>query len=153
MANNKVKDVAVNRKARHDYFLEEGYECGLVLTGTEIKSIRMGKVQFKDAYISIYKGEAYIKGMHISHYVLGTFSNVDEERDRKLLLHKEEIRKLDSKVRLKGYTLVPTRMYLKDGRAKLEIALARGKDLYDKRQTEKQRDMSREIAKAMKVRG
>ena len=153
MANNKVKDVAVNRKARHDYFLEESYECGLVLTGTEIKSIRMGKVQFKDAYISIYKGEAYIKGMHISHYALGTLSNVDEERDRKLLLHKEEIRKLDSKVRLKGYTLVPTRMYLKDGRAKLEIALARGKDLYDKRQTEKQRDMSREIAKAMKVRG
>ena len=84
---------------------------------------------------------------------MGTFSNVVEERDRKLLLHKEEIRKLDSKVRLKGYTLVPTRMYLKDGRAKLEIALARGKDLYDKRQTEKQRDMSREIAKAMKVRG
>ena len=149
---NKVKDVAVNRRARHDYFLEETYECGLALTGTEIKSVRMGKVQFKDSYISIFRGEAFIKGMHISHYAFGTFSNVDEERDRKLLLHKEEIRKLDNKVRLKGYTLVPTRMYLKEGKAKLEIALAKGKDLHDKRQSEKERDMSREISKAMKVR-
>lgn len=146
----KVKEVAVNRKARHDYFLEEAYECGIALTGTEIKSIRAGHVQFKDSYISIYQGEAWIKGMHISAYRYGSFSNVDEERDRKLLLHREEIRKLDQKVRTKGYTLVPTRMYLKNGMAKLEIALAKGKNLYDKRETEKLRDAGREIAKAMK---
>lgn len=117
---SKEKTVALNRRASHDYFLEEKYECGIVLTGTEIKSVRDGKVQFKDAYISIYKGEAWIKGMHISPYKYGTFSNVDETRDRKLLLHKEEIRKLHDKVRLKGYTLVPVRMYLKAGRAKME---------------------------------
>ncbi len=150
---SKIKEVAVNRRARHDYFLEENIECGMVLTGTEIKSIREGHVQFKDSYISIHQGEAWIKGMHISAYKYGSFSNVDEERDRKLLLHKEEIRKLDSKVRLKGYTLVPVRMYLKNGRAKLEISLAKGKDLYDKRQTEKLRDASREMAKALKFRG
>lgn len=152
-AKSKVKEVAVNRKARHDYFLEETYECGIALTGTEIKSIRAGHVQFKDSYISIYQREAWIKGMHISAYQYGSFSNVDEERDRKLLLHKEEIRKLDQKVRTKGYTLVPTRMYLKEGRAKLEIALAKGKNLYDKRETEKLRDASREMAKAMKFNG
>ena len=98
-------------------------------------------------------GEAWIKGMHISAYKYGSFANVDEERDRKLLLHKDEIAKLDSKVRTKGYTLVPVRMYLKNGRAKLEIALAKGKDLYDKRQTEKIRDASREMAKALKRKG
>lgn len=149
-AKRKVKEVAVNRKARHDYFLEETYECGMALTGTEIKSIRAGHVQFKDSYISIYQGEAWIKGMHISAYRYGSFSNVDEERDRKLLLHREEIRKLDQKVRTKGYTLVPTRMYLKNGMAKLEIALAKGKNLYDKRETEKLRDAGREMAKALK---
>ncbi len=145
------KNVAVNRRAKHDYYLEDHYECGLVLTGTEIKSIRNGKVQFKDSYISIYQGEAWIKGMHISAYKYGNQFNVDEERDRKLLLHKQEIRKLHQKVKTKGYTLVPTRMYLKDGRAKLEIALAKGKNLYDKRQSEKMRDAQREMAKALKL--
>ena len=144
------KTVAQNRKARHEYFIIDSFETGIVLSGTEIKSIRSGHVQFKDSYISIYQGEAWIKGMHISAYKYGTFSNVDEERDRKLLLHKEEIRKLDQTVRTKGYTLVPTRMYLKNGRAKLEIALAKGKNLYDKRETEKLRDASREMAKALK---
>ena len=148
-----VKNVAVNRRAKHDYYLEDYYECGLVLTGTEIKSIREGRVQFKDSYISIYQGEAWIKGMHISAYKFGNQFNVDEERDRKLLLHREEIRKLHQKVKTKGYTLVPTRMYLKDGRAKLEIALAKGKNLYDKRQTEKMRDAQREMAKALKLKG
>ncbi len=148
--NGKEKTVALNRRASHDYFLEEKYECGIALTGTEIKSVRDGKVQFKDAYISIYKGEAWIKGMHISPYKYGSFFNVDEERDRKLLLHKYEIRKLHDKVRLKGYTLVPTRMYLKDGRAKMEIALAKGKNLYDKRESDKLRDARREMEKAMK---
>ncbi|MCH4207291.1 MAG: SsrA-binding protein SmpB [Solobacterium sp.] len=146
------KNVAVNRKARHDYFLEEYLECGISLTGTEIKSIRDGRVQFNDAYISIYKGEAWIKGMHISPYKYGNIFNVDPDRDRKLLLHKYEISKLFDKVRLKGYTLIPTRMYLKDGKAKIEIALAKGKDLYDKRQTEKLRDASREMQKALKFR-
>ena len=147
------KNVAVNRRAKHDYYLEDHYECGLVLTGTEIKSIREGRIQFKDSYISIYKGEAFIKGMHISAYKFGNQFNVEEERDRKLLLHKDEIRKLHQKVKTKGYTLVPTRIYLKDGRAKLEIALAKGKNLYDKRQTEKLRDAQREMAKALKLKG
>ena len=145
----KVKIVAENRKARHEYFLEERIETGIVLTGTEIKSIRDGKVQFKDAYISIRNGEAWIKGMHISPYRYGNVFNVDETRDRKLLLHKSEIRKLYDKVRLKGYTLIPVRMYLKNGMAKMEIALAKGKDLYDKRQTSKDRDAKRAVEKAM----
>ena len=147
---DKQKLVAENLKARHDYFLEERFEAGIVLTGTEIKSVRAGKVQFKDAYISIYKGEAWIKGMHISPYEHGNIFNHDETRDRKLLLHKYEISKLFQKVRLRGYTLVPTKMYLKDGMAKMEIALAKGKDLYDKRETEKLRDAKRQMEKALK---
>ncbi len=150
--NEKEKTVAFNRRASHDYFLEERFECGLVLTGTEIKSIRAGKVQFKDSYISIYNGEAWIKGMHISPYKYGNVFNVDETRDRKLLLHKEEIRKLHQNVKLKGYTLVPVRMYLKKGMAKLEIALAKGKNLYDKREDSKLRDAKREMEKALKLR-
>ena len=155
MAENRTgeKTVALNRRASHDYFLEERIEAGMVLTGTEIKSVRQGKVQFKDSYISIYKGEAWIKGMHISAYKEGNIFNVDEERDRKLLLHKTEIQKLLNKVKLKGYTLIPVRMYLKNGRAKLEIALAKGKDLYDKRQTDKIRDAKREMQKALKYHG
>ncbi len=149
---SREKTVAMNRRASHDYFLEDRYECGLVLTGTEIKSIRDGKVQFKDSYISIYKGEAWIKGMHISPYKYGNIFNVDEERDRKLLLHKYEIQKLHMKVKTKGYTLVPVRMYLKNGRAKLEIALAKGKNLVDKRETQKLKDAKREMEKALKLR-
>lgn len=145
------KICALNRRARHDYFLEESYECGMSLTGTEIKSIREGRVQFKDSYISIVKGEAWIKGMHISPYKQGSFSNVDPDRDRKLLLHKYEIRKIYDKVRLKGYTLVPVKIYLKNGRAKLEIALAKGKNLYDKRETEKLRSAKRDMEKALKL--
>lgn len=145
------KICALNRRARHDYFLEESYECGMSLTGTEIKSIREGRVQFKDSYISIVKGEAWIKGMHISPYKQGSFSNVDPDRDRKLLLHKYEIRKIYDKVRLKGYTLVPVKIYLKNGRAKLEISLAKGKNLYDKRETEKLRSAKRDMEKALKL--
>lgn len=147
-----IKRVAENRRARHDYFLEDKLEAGIALTGTEIKSVRQGRVQFKDAYISIRNGEAWIKAMHISPYRQGNIFNVDETRDRKLLLHKHEIRKLYDKVRLKGYTLIPVRMYLKGGRAKMEIATARGKDLYDKRQTSKNRDAAREMQKALKYR-
>ncbi len=151
--SSKEKTVVFNRRASHDYFLEDKYEAGLVLTGTEIKSIRDGRASFNDAYISIYRGEAWIKGMHISPYKFGNIFNVDEDRDRKLLLHDYEIRKLHQKVMTKGYTLVPIRLYLKNGRAKLEIALAKGKDLYDKRETQKQKDAKREMEKAMKYRG
>ena len=147
-----IKRVAENRRARHDYFLEDKLEAGIALTGTEIKSVRQGRVQFKDAYVSIRNGEAWIKAMHISPYRQGNIFNVDETRDRKLLLHKHEIRKLYDKVRLKGYTLIPVCMYLKGGRAKMEIATARGKDLYDKRQTSKNRDAAREMQKALKYR-
>jgi len=148
MSHEKV--IALNRKASHDYFLEDRYEAGLVLTGTEIKSIRQGKVNLKDSYVSFVDNEAFIKEMHISAYDHGNRFNHDETRIRKLLLHKTEIRKLHQKVKIKGYSVVPVRLYLKDGRAKLEIALAKGKALYDKRETEKQRDVKREIEKAMK---
>ena len=146
------KVIAVNRKARHDYFLEEFIEAGMVLTGTEIKSIRKGKVQFKDAYIDFIDNEAFIRDMHIAAYDHGNIFNHEETRLRKLLLHRLEIRRLSQKVKIKGYTIVPTRLYLKDGRAKLEIALAKGKELHDKRNTLKERDAQREIDKAMKNR-
>ena len=146
------KIVAVNRRAKHDYFLEEFYEAGIELTGTEIKSIRQGHVQFKEAYIDFISGEAFIVDMHISQYDHGNIFNHDETRKRRLLLHKYEIRELRKAVTVKGYTVIPTRMYLKKGLCKLEIALAKGKDLYDKRQALKERDVKREIEKAMKVR-
>ena len=146
------KMIAVNRKASHDYALEERFEAGLVLTGTEIKSIRQGKAQFKDAYISIISGEAWSKEMHIAAYDHGNQFNHDETRERKLLLHKMEIVKLQQKVKLKGYTIVPVKLYLKNGRAKMEIALAKGKALYDKREDAKLKDAKREMEKAMKAR-
>lgn len=144
------KTIADNRKARHDYELYDRYEAGLELKGTEIKSIRRGKVQLKDSYISFYNDEAYIKGMHISPYEFGNIFNHDETRDRKLLLHKKEIRKLYQDTRIKGYTVVPVRLYLSKGLAKLEIALAKGKNLHDKRESQKAKDAKREIAKALK---
>ena len=144
------KTIADNRKARHDYELYDHYEAGLELKGTEIKSIRRGKVQLKDSYISFYNNEAYIKGMHISPYEFGNIFNHDETRDRKLLLHKKEIRKLYQDTRIKGYTVVPVRLYLSKGLAKLEIALAKGKNLHDKRESQKAKDAKREIEKALK---
>ncbi|NMB18582.1 MAG: SsrA-binding protein SmpB [Erysipelothrix sp.] len=145
-----VKSIARNRKAFHDYFIEERFEAGLVLVGTEIKSIRQGRVQLKEAYVSFVDGEAYIKGMHIAQYDHGNIYNHDETRDRKLLLHKREIDKIYSEARLKGYTVIPLHLYLKNGLAKLEIGLGKGKHLYDKRQVEKERSMDRQIRKAMK---
>lgn len=145
---NKI--LAENRKARHDYFLEESFEAGLVLKGTEIKSIRAGKVQLKDAFISFYNNEAFIKNMHISPYEFGNIFNHEEKRDRKLLLNKREITRLIQNVKLKGYTVVPTKIYLSKGKAKIEIALAKGKNLHDKRDSEKARDAKREIDKAVK---
>ena len=144
------KTIADNRKARHDYELYDRYEAGLELKGIEIKSIRRGKVQLKDSYISFYNNEAYIKGMHISPYEFGNIFNHDETRDRKLLLHKKEIRKLYQDTRIKGYTVVPVRLYLSKGLAKLEIALAKGKNLHDKRESQKAKDAKREIEKALK---
>lgn len=144
------KVIAYNRKASHDYFIEDRFETGIVLVGTEIKSVRKGHVQLKDSYISFVNDEAFIKEMHISPYEFGNQFNHDETRMRKLLMHREEIKKLQSKVKLKGYTIVPISMYLSKGMAKMEIALAKGKDLHDKRNSEKEKVAKREIEKAMK---
>ena len=144
------KSVAENRKAYHEYFIEDRFEAGIVLRGTEIKSVRKGHVQLKDSYVSFVNGEAFIKEMHISPYEDGNIFNHDETRERKLLLHRDEIRKLSDKVKLKGYTVVPLSMYLHNGYAKMEIALAKGKDLHDKRNSEKEKTAKREIEKAMK---
>lgn len=149
----KSKKIVVNNKrANHDYFLEDRFEVGLVLTGTEIKSIRKGSAQLKESYISFLNNEAFIKGMYIGAYEFGNRFNHEETRERKLLLHKSEILKLQQKVKLKGYTIVPTILYLTGGRAKLEIALAKGKDVHDKRESQKEKDAKREIERAMKVR-
>ena len=144
--------VVKNRKAFHDYFIEDRFEAGLVLLGTEIKSIRNGKVQIKEAYISLIDGEAFIKGMHIALYEQGNRFNHDETRDRKLLLHKHEIQKLQKAIQLQGYTIVPLAIHLSKGRAKIEIATAKGKHLFDKRAVEKERSMKREVEKALKDR-
>lgn len=148
MANRKV--ISFNRKAKHDYFIEDTYEAGIVLQGTEIKSIRKGSVQLKDSYISFIDNEAFIKEMFIPQYEFGNRFNHDETRIRKLLLHRDEIKKLQQKVKLKGYTIVPLSLYLEKGLAKMEIALAKGKDLHDKRNAEKEKDAKREIEKALK---
>ena len=147
MKRNK-KLVANNKKARHDYFIEEVYEAGIVLTGTEIKSIRAGKVSIKESYAKIENGEMIVYGMNISPYEQGNRFNVDPLRPRKLLLHKQEIRKLIGYTTLKGLTIVPLTVYInEDGRAKMEIAVARGKKLYDKRDDIAKRDAERRMAK------
>ena len=153
MANKQRKMIANNKKARHDYFIEETYEAGIVLTGTEIKSARLGKVSIKESYARIEKEEMMIYGMNISPYEQGNRFNVDPLRPRKLLLHKREIRKLIGATKLKGLTLVPLTMYISEaGLAKLEIALARGKKNYDKRDAIAKRDASRNMERAMKQR-
>lgn len=144
------KTIAENKKARHDYELFDRYEAGIELKGTEIKSIRKGKVQMKDSYISFHNQQAYIKEMHISPYEFGNRFNHDETRERRLLLHKNEILKLAQAVKIKGYTIVPVKMYIAHGLAKMEIALAKGKNLHDKRESQKTKDAKREIEKAMK---
>lgn len=145
------KLVANNKKARHDYFIEETYETGIVLTGTEIKSIRQGKVNIKESYAKVENGEMMIYGMHISPYDHGNRFNVDPLRPRKLLLHKREIQKLIGYTTQKGLTLVPLRMYINEkGRAKLELAVARGKKDYDKRNSIAKRDADRRMQQAMR---
>lgn len=151
MAKEAMKLVANNKKAYHDYFIDEKYEAGLELHGTEVKSLRMGKCSIKEGFIRIEKGEAFVYGMNVSPYEKGNIFNKDPMRPKKLLLHKSEIYKLDSKSAEKGYTLVPLSVYFKDGRAKLELGLARGKKLYDKRETIAKKDQRREVEREFKV--
>lgn len=139
------RSLAENRKARHDYFIEDTYECGLALVGTEVKSIRMGKVNIKDSYAKVKNGEAYVVGMHVSPYEQGNIFNRDPFRERKLLLHKREILKLQALSQAEGYSLIPLELYLKDGRVKLELAVAKGKKLYDKRHDIAERDAKRQM--------
>lgn len=139
------KQLAENRKARHDYFIEDTYECGIALVGTEVKSIRMGKVSIKDAYAKVKNGEAFVVGMHVSPYEKGNIFNRDPFRERKLLLHRREIAKLASLSEKEGYSLIPLRLYLKDSRVKLELAVAKGKKLYDKRHAIAERDAKRQM--------
>lgn len=153
MTKKQRKLIANNKKARHDYLIEETYEAGIVLTGTEIKSARLGKVSIKESYARIEKEEVIVYGMNISPYEQGNRFNVDPLRPRKLLLHKREIRKLIGATKLKGLTLIPLTMYINEaGLAKLEIALARGKKNYDKRDAIAKRDASRNMERAMKQR-
>lgn len=150
MPHKGVKVIAQNRKARHDYFVNETYEAGLVLHGTEVKSIRMGRCNLKDCYASAEKGELWVYGMHISPYEKGNVFNTDPLRPKKLLMHKAEIRKLQQQVAQKGLALVPLSVYLKDGRMKLELGLCKGKKLYDKRDDMAARDAKREIDRHMR---
>lgn len=153
MANNKKSgggNLVTNRKARHEYFIEDTLEAGLVLKGTEVKSIRQGSANIQDAYISFRKEEAFIENMHISPYEQGNIFNEDPLRRRKLLLHKREIRKLHDEVQRQGVTIIPLRLYLSRGNVKVEIAVARGKKLYDKRDSIAERDSKRRIDRAMR---
>ena len=143
---------ANNKKAYHDYFIEEKYEAGIALAGTEVKSLRMGKCSIKESFLRIEKGEVYIYGMHISPYEKGNIFNKDPLRVRKLLLHDYEIRKLQNQIKEKGYTLVPLQVYFKNSLVKVEIGLARGKKLYDKRQDIAKKDQRREAQRDFKVR-
>ncbi len=145
------KVLCENKKARHDYFIEETYEAGVALQGTEVKSLRLGKANLKDSYVQIEEQEAFLHNTHISPYPYGHQFNHDPERVRKLLLHKREIRRLMGKTQERGYTLVPLRIYLKDGRIKIEIGLGKGKTLYDKREVLRKRSADREIEKALKA--
>ena len=144
------KVLCQNKKARFDYFIEETYEAGMVLQGTEVKSLRLGKGNLKDSYVFIENEEALLHNTHISPYPYGHQFNHDPERVRKLLLHKREIRRLLGKTKERGYTLVPLKIYLKNGKIKIEIGLAKGKTLYDKRETIKRRSADREMEKAMR---
>lgn len=140
----------INRKARYDYQIEEEYEAGIVLTGTEIKSIRLGKVNIKDSYAIIRNEELFLLNTHIASYDKGNIFNHDEDRTRKLLMHKNEIKKLNNKVILEGYTLIPLKIYFVKGRAKVLIGLCKGKKNYDKRESIKKRDVEREMRKSYK---
>lgn len=152
MARETMKLVANNKKAYHDFFIDDKYEAGIELHGTEVKSLRMGKCSIKEGFVRVENGEAFIYGMNISPYEKGNIFNKDPLRIKKLLLHKEEIRKLDGKMSEKGYTIVPLQVYFKDGKAKVEIGLARGKKLYDKREDIAKKDLRRETEREFKIR-
>ena len=147
---DNIKIISTNRRANHDYFLSDFLEAGIALKGTEIKSLRHNNVSIKEAYVFLKNNEAYIINMNIPIYEKGTIFNHEPKRDRKLLLHKSEIYRLQSKIKEKGYTIIPTKVYLKKGKAKVEIALAKGKKLNDKRETIKKNESKREIDKLMK---
>ena len=147
-----IKPIAQNRKAYHDYFVEETYECGIVLMGTEVKSMRQGRVNLKESFCMIRGGEIFAEGMHISPYEQGSVFNTDPLRPKKLLMHKREIAKLAGLVSRQGYTLVPLKIYLKDGRMKLELGLCKGKQLHDKRDSAAARDANREMERALRGR-
>ena len=151
MAKDTMKLVANNKKAYHDYFIEEKIECGIALHGTEVKSLRMGKCSIKETFIRIENAEVFVSGMNESTYEKGNIFNKDPLRVKKLLLHKQEINKLLGKIKEKGYTLVPLQVYFKDGKAKVEIGLARGKKLYDKREDIAKKDARRETEREFKV--
>ena len=151
MAKEPMKLVANNKKAYHDYFIEEKYEAGLALHGTEVKSLRLGKCSIKEAFVRIENGEAFVYGMNVSPYEKGNIFNKDPLRTRKLLMHKFEIRKLAGRMAEQGYTIVPLQVYFKDGRAKIEIGLAKGKKLYDKRQDIAKKDQRREHEREFKI--
>ncbi len=146
------KLIAQNRKARHEFFIEDVFEAGLVLTGTEVKSLRAGRATLSDAFAEISEGEVWLHGAHIPPYKPAARDNHEPERARKLLMHRGQIDRLTQQTKERGFTLVPTRMYFKDGRAKVEVALARGKDLYDKRQSLKEKDLRREMSRALSER-
>lgn len=149
-AQQGTKQVATNRKALHDYFIEDTYEAGIALTGTEIKSVRAAGVNLRDGFVLIKNGEAWLQNVHIAPYDFGNRENHEPRRERKLLLHRQEIRKLQGKVAERGWTVVPLNMYIKNGRAKVEIALVRGKRLYDKRDAVAERDADRELRREIK---
>jgi SsrA-binding protein len=153
MSDSGIKVVARNKKARFEYFIEEKFEAGLVLVGTEVKSLRAGKVSLKDSYGSVRDGEVFLVGAHITPYSHGTHINHKPERERKLLLPKREIKKLYGKTRERGFTLVPLSIYFKKGKAKLEMGLGKGKAKYDKREAIKKKDEKRDMDRAMKERG
>ncbi|MBM6968228.1 MAG: SsrA-binding protein SmpB [Pseudoramibacter alactolyticus] len=150
MMSDAIKIVAKNRKARHDYFINDTYECGLVLTGTEVKSLRQGKASLKESFADFRDGELWVYQMNIAPYEQGNIYNQDPLRVRKLLLHKRELRRLIGLKQRDGYTLVPLSLYFKNGRVKLELALAKGKKLYDKRHSIAERDANRRIQKSIR---
>lgn len=152
MARQKgIKPVASNRSARHEYFVLESIECGIALQGTEVKSMRQGRVNLKESYAVVRDNEVLVQSMHISPYEQGSIFNTDPLRPKKLLLHKSEIRKLKAQVQQKGFSLIPLQVYLKDGRMKLELGVCRGKRLHDKRDDMAQRDAQRDIERAMRA--
>lgn len=152
MGKKGVKIAAQNRKARHDYYVQEKYEAGIELAGTEVKSVRAGTLNLEDSYCSVKDGELFVLGLHISPYEKGNIFNKDPVRPRRLLMHKREIRKLHALVKQDGFTLVPLSVYFKDARVKVEVGLCKGKKNYDKRDAAAQRDAKREMDRAMKAR-